>query len=403
MNIKNLVFVFILLFGVNVTKSQDTTTKQNLFKVVFRDTIDTDITDIIKQIFKSNRNKIPATKNFQYAVLPAIGYSLQTGFALVVSGNAGFSMNRKDSNQKLSTISSGITYSQQNQIIFPFVLNLWTKNNKFNIISDNRFLNYPDYIFGIGNKSNSTIQYRCEFSALRLHESILTKVANNTSIGLGFFFDKFWNISGFDTIKTQLFNNVNSVKKEIASGVGVRFLYDNRLNQINPNKGFFSNIIFRRNYTFLGSNTNWAYLTTDTRAYIPFPKKSKNVLAIWNYNWLSLGNEITNFLIPSNGWDDLHNVGRGYIQGRFRGKNMFSFETEYRFALTKNGFLGATIFGNAMHFNQEYFFINNAIKFGGGVGLRIKFNKHSKSNLCIDYAWGQNGSRGFFVNIGEVF
>jgi hypothetical protein len=37
------------------------------------------------------------------------------------------------------------------------------------------------------------------------------------------------------------------------------------------------------------------------------------------------------------------------------------------------------------------------------MGLRIKFNKHSKANLCIDYAWGQDGSKGFFVNMGEVF
>ena len=38
-----------------------------------------------------------------------------------------------------------------------------------------------------------------------------------------------------------------------------------------------------------------------------------------------------------------------------------------------------------------------------GVGLRIKFNKFSNTNLCIDYGVGANGSHGFFGNLGEVF
>jgi hypothetical protein len=39
----------------------------------------------------------------------------------------------------------------------------------------------------------------------------------------------------------------------------------------------------------------------------------------------------------------------------------------------------------------------------GGIGLRIKVNKKSATNLAIDYGIGINGSRGFFVNLGESF
>jgi len=39
---------------------------------------------------------------------------------------------------------------------------------------------------------------------------------------------------------------------------------------------------------------------------------------------------------------------------------------------------------------------------GYGVGFRIKLNKNSGANLCIDYGFG-NGSQGLFVNLGEVF
>ena len=40
---------------------------------------------------------------------------------------------------------------------------------------------------------------------------------------------------------------------------------------------------------------------------------------------------------------------------------------------------------------------------GYGVGLRVKLNKFSGANLCVDYGFGTEGSRGIAVNLGEVF
>jgi hypothetical protein len=365
-----------------------------------------DINDYLKKIFSPNKkeDKTYEVKNLQVAALPIIGYSLQTGFAAVLTGNAGFSVNRRDSLQKLSTVVSSFSFSEKNQIIIPLIVNIWSKNNKYNFISDNRFLNYPIYTFGVGNEKEPQKNYDCGFSLLQFHESVLTKIANNTSVGIGFFYDKFFNIKGFDSIQPVINpNSVKPINTEVSSGLCARFLFDNRLNPINPNKGFFSNIIYRNNQTFLGSDNNWSTLIIDNRAYFPFPKNSKNVLALWNYNWLTFGNNISNFLLPSNGWDEMRNIARGYIQGRFRSKDLFSFEAEYRFRITKNGLIGATVFSNATHYSGEYFYKQNDIKLGGGMGLRIRFNKHTNSNVSIDYAWGQNGSRGFFVNVGEVF
>ena len=40
---------------------------------------------------------------------------------------------------------------------------------------------------------------------------------------------------------------------------------------------------------------------------------------------------------------------------------------------------------------------------GYGAGLRVKFNKHSNTSVALDYGFGQGGSRGLFMNLGEVF
>jgi len=40
---------------------------------------------------------------------------------------------------------------------------------------------------------------------------------------------------------------------------------------------------------------------------------------------------------------------------------------------------------------------------GYGPGLRVKLSKVSKTNVDIDYGFGNQGSKGLFLTIGEVF
>ena len=108
-------------------------------------------------------------------------------------------------------------------------------------------------------------------------------------------------------------------------------------------------------------------------------------------------------MLPSNGWDDSYNSGRGYIQGRFRDKNMVYMESEYRFNISSNGLIGAVVFANLQNYSSSMFKGYQGWIPGGGMGLRIKVNKQSGINVCIDYGFGRDGSRGFAVNLGELF
>jgi hypothetical protein len=155
----------------------------------------------------------------------------------------------------------------------------------------------------------------------------------------------------------------------------------------------------------MGSDNNWQSLLIELRKYIRFPNNSKNILAFWSYNWLTLGKGRPPYLLlPSTGWDDFYNTGRGYIQGRYRGKDMLYFETEYRFGITKNGLLGGVVFANAESFSREISKQQLAfIAPAAGLGIRIRLNKFSGANLCVDYGFGTDGSRGISVNLGEVF
>jgi hypothetical protein len=43
------------------------------------------------------------------------------------------------------------------------------------------------------------------------------------------------------------------------------------------------------------------------------------------------------------------------------------------------------------------------LDYGAGVGLRLKLNKSSRTNICFDYAIGSQGSSGFYMNVQEIF
>jgi hypothetical protein len=40
---------------------------------------------------------------------------------------------------------------------------------------------------------------------------------------------------------------------------------------------------------------------------------------------------------------------------------------------------------------------------GYGGGLRVLFNKATRTNLCLDYAFGRYGQKGFFLGLNEAF
>ena len=106
-------------------------------------------------------------------------------------------------------------------------------------------------------------------------------------------------------------------------------------------------------------------------------------------------------------------TGRGYIQGRIRGENMWYGETEYRFPISKSGLLSGVAFGSATTTSRDEMTIGTeyieklrlfeGIRPAGGAGLRLLLERAGRLNLGMDFAIGQNGSKGFYLVVGETF
>jgi hypothetical protein len=368
-------------------------------------TFEKDIFDVIGSIFHESKKpgKVDSvTSKPVISIIPAIGYTLQTGLAGTISGNVIF---RLAPNTRISTITVNPAYTQNKQVIVPIQSNIWSKNNKYDFIGDFRFYKYPQSSFGLGSNSDRDNENPLVYSFFRFHETVLRNITGNFYAGLGYIFDDRWNMyeKGQLNGKTSDYERYGPVSHAISTGITFSGLYDSRDNPINASRGFYTSLQYRDNYTFLGSTTAWRSLIVDVRKYFRFPESSDNVLAFWSYNWLVINGRPAYLDLPATGHDPGFTTGRGYIQGRFRGAQMVYLESEYRFKITRNGLLGGVAFVNGESFSAAPGTALQTVQPGFGAGLRVKLNKVSKTNIAIDYGFGREGSKGLFINVGEVF
>jgi hypothetical protein len=362
-----------------------------------------DLQDVYHSIFGKS-DKPRKEGKIHNAPLPAAGYTEVTGFAAVVSDRLDFFAGDSTTTKETDILSS-FTYSQYNQIIAQSYADIWTKGDKFNIIADWRYMKYPSTTFGLGGHTQYADGYTIDFSYLKLHTSILKPITKNLFVGLGYYFDYFWNIREVNPPQgiVTSFQRYGLTATETGSGPVVRLLLDSRINPVNPYNGWYGSVFYHPSFTSLGSSGNWGSMQIDLRKYISLRPDARNILALWSFNWLSMGGKTPYLLLPSTGWDDQFNTGRGYIQGRYRGADMIYFEAEDRFVISQNGLFGGVLFVNAESFNKNLASYYNQVAPGYGAGIRIKLNKHSGANLCVDYGRGLDNSNSISVNVGEIF
>jgi hypothetical protein len=336
------------------------------------------------------------------SVVPALGYALQSRLAVLLSGNVAF---RTAPESRISLFTGSTAYTQNKQFTIPIQSSIWSKDNTYNFVGEIRYYQYPQSTFGLGSSSYIGNEDPMNYDYARFAETVLRHVAGSFYAGAGYIIDYHYDISHQGTVNGAVsdYAAYGAESSSTSSGLTLNGLFDSRDFAINPSSGLYASYQFRQNLKALGSTSNWSSLILDVRKYINFPSGSKNVLALWSYDWLTLSGKPPYLDLPSTLWDASTNAGRGYIQGRFRGAQMVYAETEYRYQITRNGLLGGVFFLNAQSFSAAPGTRLQAIQPGYGPGLRIKLNKVSKTNIDIDYGFGRQGSHGFFVNVGEIF
>jgi len=280
----------------------------------------------------------------------------------------------------------------------------------------------PDYGLGIGNANSGTANDQILANAGRqarsLHsiyfnvrEKIYKEVVKNLFLGAGASFEMRRDIEDKSAVSGltpyDIYSDRHGFARDQYNAAGFLFnaQYTTRDNQNRAYKGFYADAGIRLNQTWIGSTKNAMQFTTDVRKYFSLSKSHpEHVIALWNWGSYLLSGDVPYLELPGTARDQSFRSGRGYTTGYFKGTRFNYSEVEYRFPILNNKFVSGVTFFNMQTANDEAGTkLFQTWQPGYGGGLRILFNKATRTNLCLDYAFGKYGAKGFFLGLNEAF
>ena len=89
---------------------------------------------------------------------------------------------------------TSFTYTARNQIILPLLSSIWTEGDKYNITTDWRYVKFPSYTYGLGGYTALADGYLIDYSAVRLHTTLLRRIRQDMYAGIGYNLDYFYNV-----------------------------------------------------------------------------------------------------------------------------------------------------------------------------------------------------------------
>jgi len=382
-----------------------------------------DFGNLIRDIL--HPNKAPDSthkKPSGITIVPNIASNPTIGSQLGIKAVAGRKLGN-DPNTLLSVAATSASITTKGIIYFYVNHNIYTPGNTWNFQGNFVIAKTvtPDEGLGIGRNpggsetdqilANPARKARALNSIyLNLREKVYKEIQKNLYVGVGASFDIRTQIKQKDTANLtpyNIYSDEHGFKRGDyrADGLLFNLQYTTRDNQNRAYKGIYVDAGFRVNSTLLASSKSSVQFTTDFRKYFSLSAENpEHVLAFWNWGSYLISGNVPYLELPGTSKDGTFRSGRGYTSGYFKGTKYNYSEVEYRFPILANKFVSGVTFANAQTANDEAGTkIFEHFQYGYGAGLRLLFNKATRTNLCLDYAFGNYNSHGFFLNLNETF
>jgi len=178
--------------------------------------------------------------------------------------------------------------------------------------------------------------------------------------------------------------------------VGLSAFWDVRDSTLYPTQGGVVRLNVRHSLPELGSDYRFDMLRLDARRYVTLPWRSRHILALMGLLELRRGEPPFYDLGRLGGSE----IMRGYYEGRYRDRQYYALQAEYRAPLFWR--VGAVAFVSvgavARDVGAELF---EHPRLAGGAGLRLAPLADVPINIRLDVAYGDIPS--FYFNLGEAF
>ena len=343
--------------------------------------------------------KKDSLKKIKYLVVPVVFKTPETGWAGGVSGSVSFkSTTRTDTNTRTSVIQLLGIYTQRQQNVQAIDATIYFPKEKYILTQQLSHSRFPENFWGIGPTTKNDYVQRYSFEQFLISSQLKRKIKGHFFAGLitdfQYVFDIHSNtdngIGVFDT------TNFNGKKTGNVLGIGLSGNYDTRNSTFWPTRGVFFQASFTTfNKEFLSSYSFNRYIL-DLRYYRKILKN--HVIAFQLFNYTTVGSTPIRNLGVLGGANNL----RGFYQGRYRDKAIYSAIAEYRTFIYWR--ISACVFAGVGDVYSKISNINfSTMKASFGGGIRIALLKKEKLNLRLDYGYADNYNQGFYFTIAECF
>lgn len=383
-----------------------------------------DFSDLLRNILHPGKKANTGHNNLGITVVPNVAANPTIGGQLGIKAVGGKRLG-SDPKTLLSVGATSASITTKGIIYFYINHNIFTPGNKWNLQGNLVVAKTvsPDFGLGIGRNYSGPSHddsvlanprrkgYVIHSIYYNVREKIYKNVAKNLFLGAGLSFEIRRNIKLNDSTghstPSAIYNREHGFPDDRYSSNGFLFNVE-YITRDNPNrayKGIFFDAGVRINQTWIGSTKNATQITTDFRKYFSLSHRSpETVIAFWNWGSYLLNGEIPYLELPGTARDGSFRSGRGYTSQYFKGTQFNDTELEFRFPIMRNKFISGVVFGNLQSSNDEQGTkLFQVFQPGYGAGFRVLFNKTTRTNLALDYAFGRFGRKGFFLNLNECF
>ncbi len=344
---------------------------------------------------------------------PSVTSKPTTGLTFGLSGSTAFVVGDPE-DTRMSVASAGMRISMKKQVLGGFRFSVFSPGDRWFVQGDNRFQWTSLNVYAAGVSAAAT-GANLKYDWVRAYETVYRSVAPGLFVGGGVNVSAHRDVRPNTTAQTAFtqseylaYSTANGYSPDAttSSGLNASVLFDTRDNSINARRGWLADASYRTFFNgFLGGDSSWQQLSAEVRTYRKLTSDARHRLAFWALGDFVAAGSAPFLDLPMTAGDLFGRSARGYGEGRYRGPHLVYGETEYRGDLTASGLIGMVAFLNVTTVDSfdtaNHLFRDFAP--GAGLGLRVLLDKHSRTNLCADYGFGRQGSRGFYLSLQEAF
>ena len=356
----------------------------------------------MKLIKKMLSNELDTTRKASFMPIPVLGYSQETGLEFGAGTLFSMYMDRKDTTNRSSNFSAITSYSTQKQYNITLKGSIWTKQNKYHLISEFKFRRTPFNFYGTGNNTAASASDRIVQDLFKIFIEAEKNILPFTYTGISLGYE---NYSFVDKIPGGIFTTDPSINGKAGGSVafiGISQSYDNRNSNNYPSKGLYAKLSLQYAPKLFSTKE---FNGTQVKAVVSnfWPLAKKLVLGVNALYYTIQSSNTPFYLLPQMGNDEMM---RGYYAGRYRAENLLAAQTELRYRYS-NRFGVVAFAGTGRVFNNGDFSLKG-FKPSYGAGGRYFFDPAKGLSVRLDYGIGEklpNEKRqsGFYISLAEAF